>query len=808
MRCFRHAPQTMCLLVTFGGIVLAGLGAELRAKQLPDVSIPANRDLLRDPPFDRLTLIDGTILFVDPVSPRPLPDKEELRAAESKESPRFERVGGLLVSKAPELNRDPSDNAIVIRTQEDEPRDYYVKITSIQSADYFDDILLAEALRRAQSNDFDRAFELVLAVRSRDPNWRGLRETADRIIFLEGQHALDRGQVDDGLRLLGQLHDRAPETPNLKPLLAKGYAGRIESAIEQGAYALGRRVLTELRNLTPEAPEVARMEQRFISLAQRLAEEADRLEGPDRVERLADALRVWPNDEAIAARYQEAFLQFPVLDVAVLDVPRRPGPFLECPADTRVMSLLYRPILAESSEQATRGELPDQLAAELTIGEIGRRLELRIKKGITWNDGSRSINAIDVARTLTDRALPSTLGYDARWADLLTRVRPIDDTTLEVTLKRTPLDPAAWLLLPAGPAHAGRDGLVWTPSGPRPIGSGLFTLGPLTRSTARIDRADRLEEGTPSLARINERRYEPPTDPVAALRRGEVTLLESVPHDRVRELENDPEIQIGRYRAPRMHWIALDGRNPLLRNRSLRRGLSFAINREELLQERILRAPLDETSIPSDGPFPAGSATDDPEVSPLTHDPLLAKMLVRAAKQEMGIDAIELTLAYPSIPSARAVVSKLVDAFADAGVVLNPVERPQSDLETELRQGARFDLAYRVASISNPMLEIGPVLCPGYSAPPQADGLGALASARMLQLLLRLEQVQDLPSAREQLLLIDRETRDELPILPLWQLKEQFAWRTRLTGPSHEVDELYEGIESWTIEPWFSRDLP
>jgi peptide/nickel transport system substrate-binding protein len=53
---------------------------------------------------------------------------------------------------------------------------------------------------------------------------------------------------------------------------------------------------------------------------------------------------------------------------------------------------------------------------------------------------------------------------------------------------------------------------------------------------------------------------------------------------------------------------------------------------------------------------------------------------------------------------------------------------------------------------------------------------------------------------------IDRETRDELPILPLWQLQEHYAWRTRLTGPAEEADRLYEGIESWTIEPWFAPD--
>lgn len=798
------------MFAAFCGVVLAGYGADLLGSQvrLPDVPAPSGKDLLRDPPFDRLTLIDGTVLFVDPVGPRPLPDKEEIRAAEKQDSPRFERVGGLLVSKAPELNRDPSDNAIVIRVQDEDAKDYYVKITSIQSVDYFEDYVLSEAVRRAKSNDFDRAFELVLAVQSRAPDWNGLRETMDLISLLEGQDALTRSRVDDGLRLLGQLYERSPETPDLKPLLAKGYAGRIESAIEQGAFALGRRVLNDLKALNPEAPEINRMEQRFITRAKRLAEEAERLTGPDRVERLAQALRVWPSDEEIAEQYREAFIESPVLDVAVVDVPRRPGPFVECPADARVIGLLYRPILADTTEAAARGERAGQIAEELTSGDIGRRLELRIKEGISWNDGSRSITAVDVARALTDRALPSTIGFDARWADLLTRVTPIDNRSVEVVLKRTPIDPAAWLLLPVGPAHAGRDGLVWTPDGPRPIGSGAFTLGPLTPSTARIDRADRSGEGTVPLSRINERRFDQPSDPVAALRRGDVTILESVPLDRISEIENDPDIHIGRYRAPRMHWIAIDGRNDLLRNRSLRRGLSFAIDRETLLQERVLRRPLDENTLLSDGPFPSGSPGDAPDVSPLTHDPLLAKMLVRAAKQEMGVDSIELTLAYPSIPTAQAVASKIVDAFADAGVIIRPVERLPSELESELRRGERFDLAYRVAQVEDPLREIGGILCPGYAAPPQSNGLGALASPRMLQLLLMLEQVQDQATAQDQILAIDRETRDELPIIPLWQLSDHYAWRSRLVGPLDEADTLYEGIESWTLEPWFAGETP
>jgi peptide/nickel transport system substrate-binding protein len=61
-------------------------------------------------------------------------------------------------------------------------------------------------------------------------------------------------------------------------------------------------------------------------------------------------------------------------------------------------------------------------------------------------------------------------------------------------------------------------------------------------------------------------------------------------------------------------------------------------------------------------------------------------------------------------------------------------------------------------------------------------------------------------SARELLLQIDREARDELPILPLWQLQDHYAWRTRLRGPGAAAEHLYQDVETWEIDPWFAPD--
>ena len=120
--------------------------------------------------------------------------------------------------------------------------------------------------------------------------------------------------------------------------------------------------------------------------------------------------------------------------------------------------------------------------------------------------------------------------------------------------------------------------------------------------------------------------------------------------------------------------------------------------------------------------------------------------------------------------------------------------------------GRRFDLAYRVLECREPVLEAGLLLCPGYDAPPEADALASVTSHEILLLLLQLERAGEWSSARELVQQIDRESRDELPIIPLWQLGEHYAWRDRLTGPVKAAADLYQGVESWEIAPWIARD--
>ncbi len=309
-----------------------------------------------------------------------------------------------------------------------------------------------------------------------------------------------------------------------------------------------------------------------------------------------------------------------------------------------------------------------------------------------------------------------------------------------------------------------------------------------------------------TVRRLRELTYPHARAMVGALVQGEVSMAAHVPVDQVAVLQTSAGIKVGKYTDPLLHMIALDGRNPVLKNRSLRRGLSHAINRRVLLEETLLHRPVDATNNVADGPFPRGSYADAPGLKPLEYNPGLAVMLVAAARKELGGAAIELRFEYPAIPEAQAVAPLIAEAFRFAGVRIETLERPESQLETELRTGRRFDLAYRAVRCGEPVLDAGLLLCPGYDSPPDADALASAASTRILQLLLELERAADASTARGLAIQVDRESRTELPVLPLWQMADHYAWRTRLTGPGETADHLYQGIETWEIRPWIGSD--
>ncbi len=826
--------MTLMLVSSLVMVTVTSSMARIGRGQEP-VSAPAQpldaSDLLRSVPFDRITLIDGTVLIVEPVSPRPLPvyDPKQERERRLQGSARNKKAMPIEIGaskaqpkskdeeEAEEADVDPRDQLKIHLAQGGriETRDFKVKRSSIQKVEYFEDLLLAESDRLLRVHDYDRAFECCLRARTRNPAWSRLDEHVNQVLFAEGSKALLDGDSERGLRLLRELLGRKRDYPGLLDQIAGAYGKRIERTIKLGLYARGRRVLHELEEVTSEHATVQKLRGLFIDRANEQMKAAAVATGPAQLDGLVEALRIWPTLEGAEDRYVRAFAEYPTLDVGVSDVAAPLGPWMHTRADARLVRLLYRPILAADDEESRKGKSPFQLAAAVEFTDIGRHMMIRLRPSVLWSDGSRPASAVDVAHSLIERSDPHSPNFEARWADLLDRVKVRDDAQVEVTLNHAPLKGTNWLLMPVGPAHAGIDGRVAALSQERIlVSNGLYRCTLATDDRTELLRHDDPQAATtagseavvPRIRRLRERRLNSGQAAVTALRRGDVTMIDHVPPDQLVALRKAPEIRVGQYTRPVIHLLAMDGRNPALRSRSLRRGISYSVDRKTLLEETVLKHPPSDLDAPSDGPFPKGSFADASAVKPLGFDLLLAKMLIGAARKERGGGPIKLTLEYPAISEVRVVVQKLAESFRIAGLEISTVELPESRLENELRSGRRFDLAYRVIRCEDPMFEAGPMLCPGYDAPPAADTLASSTSPRILQLLLELERASDWATAKGLANQIDRESRDELPVIPLWQLADHYAWRDRLKGPGETADQLYQGIEKWEISPWISRD--
>ena len=769
-------------------------------------------DLARSVPFDRLTLIDNSVHEVEPIAPRPLPEPDTKKAGKTlaqleemskkaRDRARAKRGGG-------GGQDEDEEEMVVIHLLEGEPRDYKVKRSSIRTIDYFEDLLLADADRLIAAGDFNRAFERQLLVKLRDPAWRGLEDAVNRLLFAEGSATLleDDGR---GLRLLTDLLNRKPDYPGLVDRLVGAFVRKIDRSLAASDFFGGRELLRGLVKLAPAHGETAATRGKFVARAKALLDEAARAAGPaDRIDRLAEAARIWPDYDGLAPTYAAAFRAWPTIRVAVVDLADPVGPFPRSPATERVCPLLYIPVVATDDEAALRGETTGQLLGSWKLTELGSAWKIGLKEQFRWSDGSRPVSAIDVARALADRASPGSPGYNARWADLLDRINVDPDNRLDVKLTRATARPETWLLDAVGPAHAASDGWVSSVTGGRlPIGDGPYAWkGTDPAATTFEASAQSPPETTPRIRRIIEVRAAAPLPLADRLARGEVDVIDRVPPTVLAALAKLPEVRVGAYGTPSVHRLAIDGRTPALANRKLRRALSMAIDRATLLADQVLGHPIAGLDKVADAPFVRGSFVADPGVPPLEYNPVLAKGLVAAATKELGGTKIHLTLEYPAIPEARATVPKIADALRAIDIDVEVTEWSEGALEAGLRAGRRFDLAYRASRLTDPLRDIGPLLIPAYDAPARAGGFASAASPRILQLLIELDRAPEPQAARRLAVQIDRESRDELPVIPLWQVEDHFAWRTSVRGLTDTTDQFYRGVTSWEADPWLAKD--
>ncbi|MBX9748074.1 MAG: ABC transporter substrate-binding protein [Roseococcus sp.] len=276
--------------------------------------------------------------------------------------------------------------------------------------------------------------------------------------------------------------------------------------------------------------------------------------------------------------------------------------------------------------------------------------EFRLRPGIRFHDGT-PFTADDVAFTFA--RVPNVAGSPASYAFFTRPVREVvvvDALTLRLeTHGPAPLIPAMMQGLPMIGRRQG-EGMTTSDynSGRAAIGTGPYRLV----SYAPGDRAVFARNtdwygGAVTWNRVTYRFIGNDSARLAALKAGDVDLIDQVPTRDVADLARDGRLSVFSTPSLRNIYLYLDGwreqtphvtdhqgrplpSNPL-RDVRVRRALSLAINRAGMVAQ-----VMDGQAAPSGQLLPAGAVGHDPELRPDPHDPEQARRLLAEAGYPQG----------------------------------------------------------------------------------------------------------------------------------------------------------------------------
>ena len=284
--------------------------------------------------------------------------------------------------------------------------------------------------------------------------------------------------------------------------------------------------------------------------------------------------------------------------------------------------------------------LPD-IARDWQISNEGKTVTFDIVQGATFHDGT-PVNA-DAVKFSLERVMNPDAGipYRGSLEPFIERLEIVDEHTLAVHMNQ-PFRP---LLATLGD----RAGFVVPKSAPIPaegiaefgssdfarngIGSGPFRLTEWTIGSRIVveKRDDYWEEGKPYLDGIIYQEVSEYPSRFAMIRTGETDLMEIRPRD-LEIARANPNINIVPHESGRWQGISFTNDVPPWNNRNLRRAFAYSIDREAFIAVHY-----GGVGRPAYAPEAFGW-TNNPDIKPITYDPVQAQREMELAGFPNGID--------------------------------------------------------------------------------------------------------------------------------------------------------------------------
>jgi ABC-type transport system substrate-binding protein len=726
------------------------------------VAARADDPLYSQPPYDEVVLDESNGRAILRVQPLNFPGHRMPAPSDRKEDLEFE-----LIDRPGEKFAVPWVNVADIR--------------------FFESLVLAEADVKVKEGRFDEAQAYFLFLEKNHKDTPGLSASIENLLYVQVGAAFRAQRYDEALALLVELYGRNPARQGVSTAYERVTAELVKGHIAAGRYAAARGLLRNLGERYPatKTTTVATYETQLTEQAAALLAQATAAKAASKpreaYEAVHKAIALWPTLAGASELARSLHQEYPVIAVGVISPLTGPATHrLDDWAANRTSRLVATPLAAPSAD----GAAYSSPLGELARGEDPRQVTLKLRDDLKWATPPRKLGGQDIVRCLLAAADPKHAQYDPLWASVIGGVTAgVSEVRIDF-LRPQPL-PEAWLVRP-----------IWWDGGPATCGP--YQLESHAGGQSRfIRQPGYFAAAGIQVAEITERTYPGTTAALAALKRGEISLIDRVSPWDVAAASATSGVSVRRYAAPTVHVLIPNPNKPLVASRTMRRALLYSIDRDGILRRGLVGGlDLPGCEVIS-GPLPRGAADDrfaygyDAKIEPRPYEPGTGLLLAQLAIGEtLGANKSPppLVLAYPAEPVSRAACQSIARQLK----LLNLQVTLKEAKPGELPALADCDLLYAELAIREPVVDAWRLLGPA--------GMAGSCSPAMLLALRQVEAAVSKQEAAAKLQAVHRLAAAELPVIPLWQLAEHFAVHTSVQGVAERPGSLYEGVEKWQAE--------
>jgi peptide/nickel transport system substrate-binding protein len=435
----------------------------------------------------------------------------------------------------------------------------------------------------------------------------------------------------------------------------------------------------------------------------------------------------------------------------------------------------------------------------------------QLRDDVRWHDGART-SAWDVAFTFERAIDPATAFPNATDLAPWKHVSVTDSFTVRFGVEPHVEPLLTWVFLPIMPKHA----LDSIPAARMqqaafnyaPIGNGPFRFVEYQAGDRWIFAAN--EEfpeslgGRPWLDRVVWRVIPENSAQVTELRTGGVDLILSPRAEDLAQLEADPGIRAIIKPSRQYQFVGWNGRREPLGDARVRRALSLALDRPEILD--VLRGGYGTLAA---GPIDPSHWAYPDAVQPLSFDTIAARALLAEAgiADRTGDGILDLPNGRPfdielKIPANSAFnrdLAQIVQAdLAAIGVRVNIRTTEFATLINDISSPARNFDAVLMAWDADLRLNLRDLFHSEAIGGPYQ--LASYANAEIDALLDELAGIRDRATALPRWHRVQAIMRDEQPWTFLWYVPNLYAARDRVQGIEMDVRGAFRGIAGWWID--------